>query len=212
MREATLTIDGLKIGFVFGAMSGVDGAILSREVLQDPRLPSIMPKVQGAERAFFALCMVGEFMTVKGQTLERIERQLEYAELALKQNYFDLDSSDTNRVRSQVQACKDRIAELRKEALIKQTPRTKAGRAGFVYLVQSPTGFYKIGRTSDPNNRMKTFSVKLPFEVSYVCVIETVDMKALEASLHEQFAGKRASGEWFALDAEDVEYIKDMAS
>lgn len=97
-------------------------------------------------------------------------------------------------------------------ALIESVPRTKPGRAGFVYLVQSSTGYYKIGRTSDPNNRMKTFSVKLPFEVSYACVIETVDMKTLEQSLHEQFAGKRVNGEWFALDAADVEYIRGLAS
>lgn len=212
MREANLTIDGLKIGFVFGAWGGVDGAVLSREVLQDARLPSIMSKIQEAERAFFALCMVGEFMTSKGQTLERLEAQIEYAELATTQRLFDVDESEIRQAKAQVQACKDRIVELRKETLIKLVPRNKSSKAGFVYLVQSPTGYYKIGRTSDPNNRMKTFSVKLPFEVSYVCVIETVDMKALEASLHEQFAGKRASGEWFALDAEDVEYIKDMAS
>lgn len=212
MREATLTIDGLEIGFVFGALGGVDGAILSREALQGPRLPSLIPTIQEAERAFFAVCMVGEFMTAKGQTLERLEAQLEYAELTLTQKFFDLDSSDISLARAQAQACRDNITQLRKAALIESVPRTKPGRAGFVYLVQSSTGYYKIGRTSDPNNRMKTFSVKLPFEVSYACVIETVDMKTLEQSLHEQFAGKRVNGEWFALDAADVEYIRGLAS
>lgn len=81
---------------------------------------------------------------------------------------------------------------------------------GYVYLVQSPTGSYKIGRTKDPDNRMKTFSVKLPFEVDYVCLLETADMYALERDLHRKFASKRINGEWFMLAPADVAHIKEL--
>lgn len=84
-------------------------------------------------------------------------------------------------------------------------------RHGFVYLIQSPTGAYKIGRTTNPEDRMKTFEVKLPFEVEYVCVIKTKDMFGLESQLHSQFADKRVNGEWFSLSPEDVDYIKGLA-
>lgn len=93
----------------------------------------------------------------------------------------------------------------------KQPSRTNA-RDGFVYLIQSPTGTYKIGRTVNPADRMKTFTVKLPFEVEYTCVIPADDMYYLERTLHAQFADKRVNGEWFKLSPEDVEYIKGLAT
>lgn len=84
-------------------------------------------------------------------------------------------------------------------------------RAGYVYLIQSPTGKHKIGRTVNPADRMKTFTVKLPFEVAYVCVIATEDMYALERTLHRKFKNQRVNGEWFDLSADDIEYIKGLA-
>lgn len=92
----------------------------------------------------------------------------------------------------------------------KKAPKRTA--PGYVYLVQSPTTAYKIGRTVNPDDRISTFSVKLPFEVEYVAVIKTVDMIGLEHSLHQRFADKRVNGsEWFHLAPEDVEYIKSLA-
>jgi Meiotically Up-regulated Gene 113 (MUG113) protein len=80
-------------------------------------------------------------------------------------------------------------------------------RYGYVYLIQSPTGSYKIGRARNPEDRMKTFNVKLPFEVDYVHLIETSDMYGLERAFHKRYAQKRVNGEWFMLDPEDVQYI-----
>lgn len=95
----------------------------------------------------------------------------------------------------------------------KQTaPRKRTSTEGYVYLVQSVTGAYKIGRTIDPNNRLKTFNVKLPFEVEYVVTIKTPNMYQLETDLHNQFAEKRVNGEWFNLSPADVNYIKGLAS
>lgn len=82
---------------------------------------------------------------------------------------------------------------------------------GFVYLLQSPTGYYKIGRTSDPENRMKTFGIQLPFEVEYICIIKTLNMYALEKNLHQYFSEKRVNGEWFQLLSEDIEYVKGLS-
>lgn len=83
---------------------------------------------------------------------------------------------------------------------------------GYVYLLQSPTTAYKIGRTRDPKNRMKTFGVQLPFEVEFICLIKTQNMTELESRLHAKYADKRINGEWFRLTLEDVEYIKGLAS
>lgn len=93
------------------------------------------------------------------------------------------------------------------------TPGSKKRKVtpGYVYLVQSPTGAYKIGKAKDPSNRQKTFDVKLPFEVEFIALIQSDDMRKLEAELHAQFADKRVNGEWFNLTPEDVEYIKGLA-
>ena len=90
----------------------------------------------------------------------------------------------------------------------KPTPMTTAG---YIYLLQSPTGVYKIGRSIDPENRIKTFGLKLPFEVEYICLIETKDMVELERELHERFEEQRVNGEWFNLGDSDIAYIKALA-
>lgn len=101
------------------------------------------------------------------------------------------------------------MLQQQQEAQIKEM--RSSPKHGFVYLIQSPTGSYKIGRTKDPTDRMRTFSVKLPFEVDYVCTIETADMYALERELHQRYASKRINGEWFMLDSGDVAAIQGVA-
>lgn len=85
-------------------------------------------------------------------------------------------------------------------------------RAGYVYLLKSTSGYYKIGHTGNPKNRLRTFNVKLPFEVEFECLIQCDDMRHLEKTLHNHFDNKRVNGEWFNLEAEDIKYIKGLAS
>lgn len=49
--------------------------------------------------------------------------------------------------------------------------QAKQDKKGYVYLIQSPTGYCKIGRTKNPEDRLSTFKVKLPFEVEYLYLI-----------------------------------------
>ena len=72
------------------------------------------------------------------------------------------------------------------------------------------SGAHKIGHSRNPENRIKTFNVKLPFEVEFIKVIKVRDMKGMERKLHKYFENKRINGEWFNLDPEDVEYIKSI--
>ena len=81
---------------------------------------------------------------------------------------------------------------------------------GFIYLLRSSSGYWKIGLTSAPENRRKTFDVKLPFEIAYEHLIPTNEMKKAETWLHRKFANKRVNGEWFNLSPEDVEWIKGL--
>jgi hypothetical protein len=87
-------------------------------------------------------------------------------------------------------------------------PKKSRQRAGFVYVLRGTDSHYKIGLTSDPISRLKTFTVKLPFKVSYELVIPTEDMAGLEKELHTRFESKRVEGEWFALTDQDVNDIR----
>lgn len=82
----------------------------------------------------------------------------------------------------------------------------------YVYIIRDIdlTGAYKIGRTRYPSQRMFDFGVKLPFEFAIVRIIPCEDSYALERQLHQHFANKRTRGEWFALDADDIAWIKQI--
>ena len=83
-------------------------------------------------------------------------------------------------------------------------------RPGYVYVLRSTTGAYKIGYATNPADRLKTFTVKLPFEVEYELLIKTDDMRALEAELHERYTDKHINGEWFALTADDLAELRTL--
>lgn len=91
--------------------------------------------------------------------------------------------------------------------------RNKMPNFGYVYLLKEINGVhFKIGRARDPKDRLRTFNVKLPYQVEYICVIPTIDMYALERHLHGQYRSKRIKGtEWFALTDEDVASIVALA-
>lgn len=124
----------------------------------------------------------------------------------------DAEGSDRDRtynaLRSKAQHWDDEIDEIlsRRESYCMR-PSARP-RPGFVYLLRSPTSFWKIGRAANPADRLKTFGVQLPFEVEYEHLIPVSDMVAAELYLHNQFAHRRTKGEWFALTDADILEIK----
>lgn len=89
---------------------------------------------------------------------------------------------------------------------------TRGLNFGYVYLVRSVSGYYKIGRTKNPNSRVRTFGVELPFEIELEHVIPCADYIAAEKQLHQRYADKRLNGEWFALTDGEVVEIKSIES
>lgn len=83
-------------------------------------------------------------------------------------------------------------------------------RAGFVYLLECNCK-YKIGYAKNVQSRVSSMQSSSPDEITVVCTIPTADMRELERLLHEKYAEKRLSGEWFALNSSDVEYIRGLA-
>jgi hypothetical protein len=84
-------------------------------------------------------------------------------------------------------------------------------RPGYVYLFKSPSGYYKIGASEDVEQRHSALSIPIVFELEIACTITVPDMFDAESDLHTAFKSKEVAPEWFALDTQDVEYIKSLA-
>lgn len=84
--------------------------------------------------------------------------------------------------------------------------------AGFVYLLRSEHGHYKIGRAKNVRNRHQMIGTKMPFKVDLIHTIACEDYINAERMMHAAFAEKRLNGEWFALTDEDVKVITCVES
>ena len=103
--------------------------------------------------------------------------------------------------------------ELRREISKLSRKQDPKKNKGYVYILRvvEHDNLYKIGRTKNPDNRLKTFSVKLPFTVEFEAVIKTDDMYELERKLHYQYRNTRQRGsEFFILTPTDIENIRNQ--
>lgn len=80
---------------------------------------------------------------------------------------------------------------------------------GYVYVIRSKLGF-KIGKTMHLKARTRIFEVKLPFPISLEHYAWFDDYTHAERSFHITYQAKRLEGEWFDLDAADLEQIKTL--
>ncbi len=87
----------------------------------------------------------------------------------------------------------------------------KNPKRGFVYLFYC-NGKYKIGRSKNPTERMKRMaSAIMPFTIERIHSIGCKDAVFAEKQLHKKYAAKREKGEWFNLNDQDVEEIKQVS-
>ena len=93
----------------------------------------------------------------------------------------------------------------------KDLPKLNAP-AGYVYVIQdmSHSQQYKIGRTNHPASRLNRFGVALPIKTEVIAILRTDNAPTLERRLHQKFASSQTEGEWFALDAAQIDEIRRM--
>jgi hypothetical protein len=88
-----------------------------------------------------------------------------------------------------------------------ETPKTLP-RKGWVYVVHGQDDQYKIGLTTrEPDKRLAEFTPKLPFKTELILTIQSDDVYALEAELHEFYASQRVNGEWFRLSQDNIAWL-----
>lgn len=74
----------------------------------------------------------------------------------------------------------------------------------YVYLIRHPeTGAHKIGYSADPKSRIGQLA-PASAGLSLVATIPTNEPLWLEGVMHQAFAHRRASGEWFLLSDDEI--------
>jgi hypothetical protein len=82
--------------------------------------------------------------------------------------------------------------------------------SGWVYVLQcKELGLYKIGKTAHLSRRIMHLNIQLPFRAVLLCLIPLVPgWENLERELHDRYAKRRKNGEWFELNQDDLESLK----
>lgn len=80
---------------------------------------------------------------------------------------------------------------------------------GFVYLIDSGE-YYKIGASLNPEKRLRQLKTGSSRPLKMIHWLYSSRYREVEKKLHDRFASKRVSGEWFNLCGYDVEYIKSL--
>lgn len=88
-------------------------------------------------------------------------------------------------------------------------PKVKEKKSGYIYLIKSKN-LYKIGRAKYPKSRFKTYKTENPFRTEVIFQKEVDDYIGVEAELLKKFQDKKYRGEWFKLNQEDVDLIKEF--
>lgn len=77
-----------------------------------------------------------------------------------------------------------------------------------LYIIQSDvTGAFKVGRSKNPERRLKQLQTGSPYKLKLICVLENkgYQEKLLHSQLNE--SGRRCKGEWFDFDL--IGYLPD---
>jgi hypothetical protein len=158
--------------------------------------------------AYYTYCLMPFILSPMKLDDEELDHWIEVLESFLRQTDVVFSGELTNPLAAikQEKQRRENAAILRNQ---KQQRRQETGK-GYVYLLRTDIGYYKIGRTKNIKGRMRAFGIQLPFNVECEHVIPSEDMMSLEKSLHERFASQRVNGEWFNLSADDVVYIKSI--
>lgn len=79
-------------------------------------------------------------------------------------------------------------------------------------MMDTANSFYKIGISNSPKYREKTLQSEKPtIELIYSkSFINRKIALTIEQSLHSNYRSKRIRGEWFDLNANDIEDIKSI--
>lgn len=85
----------------------------------------------------------------------------------------------------------------------------KIQESSFVYVLQAEgTNRFKIGYSSNPEQRCQVINLQSPFPIKLICSYPSNNAFRDEQKLHKIFVNRRVHGEWFIF--ESIEHIKGL--
>lgn len=99
------------------------------------------------------------------------------------------------------------INRRKKENNIPDTPQSNR----LLYVIKC-NKFYKIGITDNINYRVTSLQIGNPYKLgTYLCSYFD-NAEDVEKELHIKFKKKHVRGEWFELNKDDLDYLKELFS
>ena len=87
-------------------------------------------------------------------------------------------------------------------------PPQRRSTFGYVYLVQSKTGYCKIGSSRSVLKRVSQLQCANPEPLTLIHEFPSTNARQDELALHAKFADRRVRNEWFALTIEDIAQVR----
>jgi excisionase family DNA binding protein len=87
-------------------------------------------------------------------------------------------------------------------------PLSKMG-ACYVYFIRRGD-FVKIGKAGNVEKRLRALQAANPEPLELLATVYDDNGHALERELHRKFAALRTTGEWFRLESELAEFIREL--
>jgi len=87
-------------------------------------------------------------------------------------------------------------------------PSTNTDHKGYVYILKTEDGLYKIGKTIDLDKRVRTLKIQLPYKVELFHSVQTYHFHDFERFLHTTLGYFRMNGEWFKIPESIAQFLK----
>ena len=206
--------EGALVGGAFGGAGFMFAPVVT---------PAITPVTQFADDAAkYAITAIDDAAQPAMQVIDDVVRPgMQTADDAAAPVLIGLDDAanstktSASRITGAIASPWNRALNSFRARIYKRLPITKVGADdGWVYVIEDPvTGIRKIGRTSNPEQRLTKLQRDLGHKgVKFDCIIHSHDAKALEKHLHQSFSRQgtlhptphNGATEWFALSAAQV--------
>ncbi len=135
------------------------------------------------------------------------ESEFEHMVMMVRKTYACITDEDVERYNENLLLNYESQSTLEKPKVQKK----EKGKSGYIYLIKSTSGHYKIGQSKNPRRRLIELQKGAtigPFELDLICYFAVNDMDEAENYLHAVYHDSRINGEWFLLNNEQVEQIK----
>lgn len=92
----------------------------------------------------------------------------------------------------------------------KGDPKMETRDEKLVYVIAHPNGYYKIGVSKNPANRLKQLQTATPYQLTLHGLFQSNAPQIAEQAIHHVHDDYRVRGEWFDLPAGALADIEDI--